>query len=296
MKLHDVRNPNSRSRTMSFPTSFFFVFLFSFLSSFRASAQSPSLLYFVCPNTTTYSRNSTYYNNLVTLLSFLSSSNASHSTGFQKSTAGLDPARVTGIFLCRGDVSGEVCRNCVTFSVNESLRRCPTQRDFVLYYDDCMLRYSNHNILSNVRTDGGYTLSSGITIPPDQQRSFRDLVLALMNQAARDAADSSRKLGARRTNFTEFQSVYGLVQCTPDLTTQDCSRCLQTSINQLHTDNTGSRLLLPSCNSRYESYPFFNESIARTFQAPLSPPVSTPPPPGQSSIYFVFHVSRRNFS
>ncbi|CAN6830217.1 unnamed protein product, partial [Brassica oleracea] len=102
-----------------------------------------------------------------------------------------------------------------------------------------------------------------------------------MNQAARDAADSSRKLGARRTNFTEFQSVYGLVQCTPDLTTQDCSRCLQTSINQLHTDNTGSRLLLPSCNSRYESYPFFNESIARTFQAPLSPPVSTPPPPGK---------------
>ncbi|XP_013664124.2 cysteine-rich receptor-like protein kinase 10 isoform X1 [Brassica napus] len=281
MKLHDVRNPNSRSRTMSFPTSFFFVFLFSFLSSFRASAQSPSLLYFVCPNTTTYSRNSTYYNNLVTLLSFLSSSNASHSTGFQNSTAGQDPARVTGLFLCRGDVSGEVCRNCVTFSVNESLRRCPTQRDVVLYYDDCMLRYSNHNILSNVRTDGGYTLSSGITIPPDQQRSFRDLVLALMNQAARDAADSSRKLGARRTNFTEFQSVYGLVQCTPDLTTQDCSRCLVTSINQLHTDNTGSRLLLPSCNSRYESYPFFNESIARTFQASLSPPVSTPPPPGK---------------
>ncbi|CAN7135782.1 unnamed protein product [Brassica rapa subsp. narinosa] len=264
---------------MSFPTSFFFVFLFSFLSSFRASAQSPSLLYFFCPNTTTYSRNSTYYNNLVTLLSFLSSSNASHSTGFQNSTAGQDPARVTGLFLCLGDVSGEVCRNCVTFAVNESLRQCPTQRDVVLYYDNCMLRYSDHNILSNLRTDGGYPLSSVITIPPDQQRSFRDLVLALMKQAATDAATSFKKLGARRTNFTEVQSVYGLVQCTPDLSTQDCSRCLETSINQLHTDKTGSRLLLPSCNSRYELYPFFNESIASTFQAPLSPPVSTPPRP-----------------
>ncbi|KAG5400362.1 hypothetical protein IGI04_014969 [Brassica rapa subsp. trilocularis] len=279
MELHDVRNPNSRSRTMSFPTSFFFVFLFSFLSSFRASAQSPSLLYFFCPNTTTYSRNSTYYNNLVTLLSFLSSSNASHSTGFQNSTAGQDPARVTGLFLCLGDVSGEVCRNCVTFAVNESLRQCPTQRDVVLYYDNCMLRYSDHNILSNLRTDGGYPLSSVITIPPDQQRSFRDLVLALMKQAATDAATSFKKLGARRTNFTEVQSVYGLVQCTPDLSTQDCSRCLETSINQLHTDKTGSRLLLPSCNSRYELYPFFNESIASTFQAPLSPPVSTPSRP-----------------
>ncbi|WZY88355.1 hypothetical protein YC2023_045090 [Brassica napus] len=205
--------------------------------------------------------------------------NASHSTGFQNSTAGQDPARVTGLFLCRGDVSGEVCRNCVTFSVNESLRRCPTQRDVVLYYDDCMLRYSDHNILSNLRTDGGYPLSSVITIPPDQQRSFRDLVLALMKQAATDAATSFKKLGARRTNFTEVQSVYGLVQCTPDLSTQDCSRCLETSINQLHTDKTGSRLLLPSCNSRYELYPFFNESIANTFQAPLSPPVSTPPRP-----------------
>uniref|UniRef100_M4FIR9 Cysteine-rich receptor-like protein kinase 10 n=1 Tax=Brassica campestris TaxID=3711 RepID=M4FIR9_BRACM len=221
-------------------------------------------------------------------------SNASHSTGFQNSTAGQDPARVTGLFLCLGDVSGEVCRNCVTFAVNESLRQCPTQRDVVLYYDNCMLRYSDHNILSNLRTDGGYPLSSVITIPPDQQRSFRDLVLALMKQAATDAATSFKKLGARRTNFTEVQSVYGLVQCTPDLSTQDCSRCLETSINQLHTDKTGSRLLLPSCNSRYELYPFFNESIASTFQAPLSPPVSTPPRPGQSSIYsYVFHVSRQ---
>ncbi|CAH8361397.1 unnamed protein product [Eruca vesicaria subsp. sativa] len=277
---------------MSSSTSFFLFFLFSFLSSFRGSAQSLSLLYYFCPNTTTYSRNSTFYNNLTTVLSFLSSSNASHSTGFQNATSGQGPDMVTGLFLCKGDISLEDCRNCVTFSVNESLTRCPTQRDVVLYYDNCMLRYSNRNILSNVRTDGGYTLSSRITIPPDQQGRFRVLVLAVMNQAAEEAAGSPRKLGGIRANSTDqFQNVYGLVQCTPDLTTQDCSRCLETSISQLQTDKIGARLLLPSCNSRYETYPFFDDSISSTFQAPLPPPVSTPPRPGKDESSSVLVVA-----
>ncbi|KAJ4904458.1 Reverse transcriptase zinc-binding domain protein [Raphanus sativus] len=264
---------------MSSCASFFILFLSFFLSSFRASAQNPSLLYSVCPNTTTYSRNSTYYNNLTTLLSFLSSRNASHSTGFENETVGQDPDKVTGLFLCLGGLSLEACRDCVSFSVNESLTVCPNQSEAVLYYDNCMLRYSNRDILSTVQTTEGYILSSLRIIPPNQQESFREFVLSLMNQAAAEAANSSRKFGTRQDNFTAFQRVYGLVQCTPDLTTQDCSRCLETSISQLPTENTGARILLPSCNSRYEPYLFYNESATSTLPSPSPPQVSTPPQP-----------------
>ncbi|KAF8119120.1 hypothetical protein N665_0001s0169 [Sinapis alba] len=261
---------------MSSCSSFFFLF-FSFFficSSFRASAQiqNPTFLKLNCPNTSTYSRNSTYYNNLTTLLSFLSSRNASHPSGFQNATSGQGPDRVTGLFLCRGDVSLEDCRNCVAFSVNESSTLCPTQREVVLYYDKCMLRYANMNIFSTLQMDEAQTMFSHIIIPTNQQEGFRELVLSMMNNAAAEAAASSRRFGAREANFTGFQSVYGLVQCTPDLTTQDCSRCLETSINQLPTTYTGARILLPSCNSRYEAYPFFNESIASRFpSSPVSP-------------------------
>ncbi|CAF1857081.1 BnaCnng14620D [Brassica napus] len=249
---------------MSSWVTFFFLSFFSVFTCIKVSSQDLSLLYNFCPNTTTYSRNSTYYTNLKTLLASFSSPNSSYSTGFQSGKAGQAPDTVTGLFLCRGDVSQESCRNCVAFAVNESLTRCPNQSEAVLYYDECTLRYSHRNILSTLRTDGGYTLPNLNNIPRNQQDRFRDLVLSTLNQAAAKAVASSRKFDARKVNFTALQSLYGLVQCTPDLTGQDCLRCLQTSINQLPTERIGARLLLPSCGSRYELYPFYNESAVTT--------------------------------
>ncbi|XP_010418758.2 PREDICTED: cysteine-rich receptor-like protein kinase 7 [Camelina sativa] len=192
---------------------------------------------------------------------------------------------VTGLFLC-GGVSPESCRDCVVFAVNQSLNRCPNQRQAVLYYDECMLRYSHRNILSTLRTIDGYTLSSLINIPTNQQESFRGLVLSMMNQAAREAAASSRKLGAIKANFNASQTLYGLVHCTPDLTAQDCSLCLKTSISQLPTERIGARVLLPSCNSRYELYPFYNESVISSSTL-RSPPPTPPARDGNSSVLVV---------
>ena len=126
---------------MSSRASLIFLFFFSFLTSFRAYAQDPNYVYHNCPNTTTYTRNSTYSTNLRTLLSSLSSNNSSYSTGFQTATSGQGTDSVTGLFLCRGDVSPEVCRRCVRFVVNDTSNRCPNEREVVLYYDECIVRY-----------------------------------------------------------------------------------------------------------------------------------------------------------
>ncbi|KAL1201622.1 Cysteine-rich receptor-like protein kinase 10 [Cardamine amara subsp. amara] len=275
---------------MSSSASFIFLFFFAFLTSFRASAQDPTYIYHTCPNTTTFSTNSTYLTNLRTLFSSLTSRNTSYSTGFQNATAGQAPDRVTGLFLCRGDVSPEVCRNCVEFSVNDTLTRCPNEREVTLYYDECMLRYSNRNILSTLNTDGGIILFNTQNVTSNQT-GFRDLVLSTMGQAASDASRSSRKFDARKSNFTALQSLYGLVQCTPDLTSQSCLSCLQQIITQLPTDKIGGRLIVPSCNSRFEIDAFFDESAITTPPPPppsppsppvSTPPVSVPPPPGKS--------------
>ncbi|ESQ55024.1 hypothetical protein EUTSA_v10024630mg [Eutrema salsugineum] len=271
---------------MSSCASFIFLFLFSFLTSFRASAQDPNYVYHICPNTTTFSRNSTYFTNLRTLLSSLSSRNASYSTGFQNATAGQAPDRITGLFLCRGDFSPEGCRSCVAFAVNDTLNRCPNEKEVVLYYDECMLRYSNRNILSTLSTGGGVVLWNTQNVTSNQKDQFRDLVGSTMNQAAAEAARSPRKFDARRANWTALQSFYGLVQCTPDLTRQDCLSCLQQSINQLPTDRIGGRFIMHSCSSRYELYAFYNESAISLPPPPPPPPISTPPvsappPPGK---------------
>ncbi|KAF3591957.1 hypothetical protein DY000_02027130, partial [Brassica cretica] len=271
---------------MSSCTSFIFLVLFSLLASIRAYAQNPGYTFHSCPNTTTYTRNSTYFTNLKTLLSSLSSPDASYSTGFQNATVGRDPDRVTGLFLCRGDVSPEVCRSCVAFSVNEILARCPNEKEVVLYYDECMLRYSHKNILSTLVYEGGFFMFNG-NISSNQEDRFEDLVSTTMNQAADKAANSSRKFYTIKANWTALQSLYGLVQCTPDLTRYDCLRCLHQSIDGIPLNKIGGRLFWPSCNARYELYLFFNENDTRTpeeQQAPPPPPPSPlPPPPASTS-------------
>ncbi|CAE6181252.1 unnamed protein product [Arabidopsis arenosa] len=246
---------------------------------FKVSAQDQdhTFLYQICPNTTTYSRNSTYLTNLRTVLASLSSSNASYSTSFQNATAGQAPDRVTGLFLCRGDLSPEVCRRCVTFAVNDTLSRCSNEKEVTIYYDQCMLRYSNGNILSTLSTGGGVFMWNPQNVTSNQLDQFRDLVGTTMNQAAAEAASNSRKFDARKANFTALQKLYGLVQCTPDLTRQDCLSCLQQSINQLPTDKIGGRYMMQSCSSRFELYAFYNESAITTPSPPPPPPVSTPP-------------------
>ncbi|KFK30811.1 hypothetical protein AALP_AA6G029200 [Arabis alpina] len=228
---------------MSCRASIIFLFLFSFLTSFSASAQDPVLNH-VCSDRTTYSRNSTYSNNLQTLLSSLSlsSANTSYSTGFQNATAGQNTDMVYGLFLCRGDLSPESCLTCVAFSANEILIRCPIETQAVLYSDECMLRYSDKTILSTLTTDRGVMIPSTRNVPPNY---------------------NYRKFDARKVIWTTQQTLYGLVQCTPDLTKQDCLRCLQLSINQLPTDKIGGRVLYPSCSSRYEVYAFYNETTIR---------------------------------
>ncbi|EOA16152.1 hypothetical protein CARUB_v10004290mg [Capsella rubella] len=261
-------------------SSFISLFLFSFLTIFRASAQNPGYLYHNCTNTTTYTSNSTYLTNLRTVLSSLSSRNAPYSTGFQNVTAGQSPDRVTGLFLCRGDLSPEVCRRCVTFAVNDTLGRCPKEREVVIYYDECMLRYSPKSILSTLTYEGGYIImkSNKISSIQNQKDGFMSFVSSATRKASIEAANSERKFYMLKTGLTAFQTLYGLLQCTPDLKRKDCRSCLQSCINGMDLIRTGGRLFWPSCGVRYELYPFYNESAIETI-APAPAPSSPPPPP-----------------
>lgn len=116
-------------------------------------------------------------------------------------------------------------------------------------------------------------------IPSDQFELFSNVLMSNLSQAVTDAVSSPRKFDARKAEFTAAQTVYLLVQCTPDLTNQDCSTCLQISFNQLPQDKVGGRFILPSCNSRFEIYPFYNQTAVKALSPP--PPVSAPPRTGK---------------
>ncbi|CAL5344691.1 unnamed protein product [Camellia sinensis] len=256
----------------------FFCILICFLS-LRTKA-TPTFFDLMCPNTTTYTPNSTYQSNLDTLFSSLSSNSTTTTNGFSNSTAGLSPPDIAyGLFLCRGDVSTDVCQDCVSTATKEVVKKCPNSKDVIIWYDVCMLRYSNQSIFS-IADESVIFISDNTQKVTDPNR-FDDVLGIIMHDIATRASNgvSGKKFATSEANFTSLQKVYGLAQCTPDLNAMECNKCLWECISNFPSccdGKQGARILFPSCNARYELYRFYN--AAGTAPAP-PPPVLLPPPP-----------------
>ena len=138
---------------------------------------NPNYLHHVCDDTTTST--TTYKDNLNTLLSSLASNATSNSIGFFNASAGLEPDDVYGLFFCRGDLSTEVCQNCVANATKDIVqRRCPTQKVALIWYDECFLRYSNKTMFSTMEREPNYTLwnTQNVAVDADFNRILVDTI------------------------------------------------------------------------------------------------------------------------
>ncbi|XP_020209151.1 putative receptor-like protein kinase At4g00960 [Cajanus cajan] len=247
-----------------------FVFL-KFIS--EASAQPVS---FVCDNSRgNYTANSTYESNLNTLLTSLSS-NTQIDYGFYNFSYGQNTDKVYAIGHCRGDVKPEECRSCLNNSRVDLKQRCPNQKEAIEWFDKCMLRYSNRTIFGIEQDDPPIILynENSATQVDEFNQILGNLLKNLKDTAA--AGDSRRKYAADNATFSYFQNIYGLVQCTPDLSQQQCTDCLEGLISRIPyccNDKVGATVITLSCNIRYETHRFYESDEQH----------STPPPPSTNS-------------
>ncbi|KAH7522649.1 hypothetical protein FEM48_Zijuj07G0161100 [Ziziphus jujuba var. spinosa] len=228
----------------------------------------PNYLYHLCINTIAFNNNTInfYLSNLNHLLSILSSTSTTHD--FHTATAGHDPytgsAIVYGLFLCRGDVAVAVCGVCVAAAAQELLKLCPIEKETIIWYDDCMLRYSNRSLLGILDEQYGAFLYNTANITKKDR--FEGLLKSTIKAAAAEASNGEheKKFGTKEAYFTGFQTLYSLAQCTTDLSSGDCNRCLWDAMddlyNQRYSARQGARRLLPSCNIGFELYPFYNKT------------------------------------
>ncbi|KAG5516583.1 hypothetical protein RHGRI_037337 [Rhododendron griersonianum] len=150
---------------------------YSNVSAPTIKGADPTFLYTECPNatlstTSTYATNSTYHTNLKTLLSGLSS-NSNSSIGFYNFTAGSSSPDVAyGLFICRGDVSAAVCRDCVAYAAGDVVKQCPRSKQVTIWYDECILRYSNVSSFSTLDTSFRLILRNPQNVT--NSTSFRD--------------------------------------------------------------------------------------------------------------------------
>ncbi|KAL2524360.1 Cysteine-rich receptor-like protein kinase 10 [Abeliophyllum distichum] len=152
-----------------------------------------------CPNSTVYSPNSTYKANLNQLFLNLSSASATQNNGFYSYAVGRGPPdTVYGLFLCRGDVNIDICEQCVKNATAEIVRRCPKEKTATVWYDECLLRYSNQSIFSRVDQSIGLLLVNTGNVT-DQPNRFKQVLADTMNEIATEAADNLS--GMRCTHF-----------------------------------------------------------------------------------------------
>ncbi|XP_010448768.1 PREDICTED: cysteine-rich receptor-like protein kinase 5 isoform X1 [Camelina sativa] len=259
-------------------------FLTFFITTLKAYAQLQDPIYVghVCSNR--ISTNTSDNSNVGSVLISLSSNNSFFSNGSNIITEGQNHDKVFGVFLCKGDISAEVCHECVAFASKAALKRCPGGKEFLIQYDECMLGYSDRNIFMDPDATTAIITWSNQNVTAEQSGRFNGAVVSLLKKSAEEAANSKtrKKFAVNKSDFTLSQTLYASVQCIPDLTSEDCLTCLQQSIKKLYFNKVGGRFLVPSCNSRYEIYPFYNETIEGTVlpppdPAPPLPPVSAPP-------------------
>ncbi|KAK3173873.1 hypothetical protein Dsin_032975 [Dipteronia sinensis] len=126
----------------------FLLFLIGILIS-SSVAQQPTYRYHFCTNTRNYTAKSAFPANLNLTLASLQS-NATRSNGFYNTSTGQSLDRANGLFLCRGDISPELCQSCVKATSDDIINRCSRQKEAIIWYDECMLRYSNESIFSDM--------------------------------------------------------------------------------------------------------------------------------------------------
>ncbi|RZB43822.1 Cysteine-rich receptor-like protein kinase 26 isoform B [Glycine soja] len=259
------------------PSMMLFSFL-SFLVILKSEANNDQLqfVYHYCNNkygnitTETYSDNR---NNLLSNMYY----DKENDYGFYNSSYGQDPDKVYAIGFCRGDVNLDKCRSCLEKSAVLLRERCPGQKEGIGWFDECMLRYTNHSIFGVMVTQPNNILcnTKNATKDPRSATGFDQVVHNLLNKlrnrtttVADPESDSSRSRKFFAEGNAPVQSsnvtIHALIQCTPDISSQNCTRCLEyamTNISSYCDGKTGGRYLGPSCSVRYEIYPFFEPIV-----------------------------------
>lgn len=236
---------------------------------------------------------STSIHNRDQLLSVLSSK--AENVGFYQATFpknSTSSSTAYGLFLCRGDVARDVCKACVAAATLFAVQSCSIARVIrplvVIWYDKCMLKYSDRPLISNTNRSTPYLNLPTVRNVAEPSRFNKVLATSIKELTgkvignARAGADLIKYFATKETPNIRVEgsnksiTLYSLGQCTPDLSIARCRQCLRKAL--LFIDRKGfqgGQFLFPNCIVMYQPSPFYRNLTA----AP--PPDKAIPPKGK---------------
>ncbi|WVZ66195.1 hypothetical protein U9M48_015453 [Paspalum notatum var. saurae] len=230
-----------------------------------------------CGASNSFEANSSYQANLNLLATKLPKNASASPTLYATAVVGVVPEQVWAMGLCRGDTNASSCLNCLTQAFQDLTNDCSYYKDATIYYDPCILHYSDVHTLAVDDTGPAmdtFVVSNNNNVTSDPTR-FMSLLAALMNATVEHAANNStRRFATGEADFNkEFPKVYTLAQCVPELTPAQCGKCLAGIVASdlgVFESNIGGRVLGVNCSYRYETAPFFNGPAMVRLASPRS--------------------------
>ncbi|WJX14805.1 hypothetical protein P8452_05018 [Trifolium repens] len=263
--------------------SFHPVFLFilvCFINFVTTKAKNNDIISMTCSNINKTTPNNAFQLNLKTLLTDLSSNATANKEFYNTIVEGKNHSTDTlyGQFMCKGDVPAHLCSQCVTNLTRYNLSSDPLNYDYcslskevIIQYDECMVRYSNKSFFSPTHFSSHSSGCSSVNV--SNPAVFERLVFKTLNGVADEAANFSigvKKYATKEATISEFQNLYFQAQCTPDLSPQDCRKCLNITITDVQNCKNSNEVVGDSetynCYIRYDVYPFYRPSNAPTPQ------------------------------
>ncbi|MED6160799.1 hypothetical protein PIB30_054688 [Stylosanthes scabra] len=240
-------------------------FFITFTRTITAQPPSPYYVGDDCRNSTEQSLTSGYKTNLNSLLSWLSS-DAATSKGYNHIAIGTTTRdAVYGLYDCRGDVTGTFCQFCISTAASDILRRCPNRPSALIWYNYCILRYSNRPFFGNLTITPTWLIPAGTKNTTNSTLELQKAETYI--QSLIKNATVETKLLYAMGEFNSGGSLgkrYGLVQCSRDLTSVQCRECLNDMLDQVPkccAAKVGWMAGCPSCLIKYADFMFYKITI-----------------------------------
>ncbi|XP_078179173.1 cysteine-rich receptor-like protein kinase 10 isoform X3 [Carex rostrata] len=253
----------------------FLLLLFHFILIFPLCAKSDKVL---TPNCNTPNTTSTSFDSDLSRL-FSSLTNNASQSGYSTYIVGQNGNTLYGAAMCQAGTTYTSCNTCLTTATSDIVELCAKKVNATLWYDNCILRYSNTNFFTSL--DAYNHCMPGVTdVQQDLKDSLNNLVSkTMLNLSSNAAYNSSQKYAVREVDFTSSVPLYELVQCTRNLSNDECHRCLSDLVGLLMIENCssgklGGRVLAQSCYVRFETVEFFDSSLISSSGATPFPSVT----------------------
>ena len=188
---------------------------------------------------------------------FSSLVNGALQNGFYKTTAGKNSNKVYGLVQCRGDKSGNSCAGCTNNSITVALHDCPKSKEVWVWFRWCFLHYSTEDFFG-VMVDNSVALMN--------ETDYDDLAvisngLSFMSGLASTAPKQPLMFQTAVMDVGQSGKRYGMAQCTRDISSIDCGKCLDAQLVTLRTilgSKRGWEIYGSSCFMWYHDFQFYS--------------------------------------